>query len=318
VAQTQQENTDEDSKQVDAKSGQNDADIVVNLITLLNVHTLLRREALIKELVERTGRGRRTVERRLRDVIKDGKLVLKLKQKDLIAYGYEEPDKNAVYIASKEILNTRRSLETIFELFNSDDIDDLKFGVSELRSFQNAHMRGNYLLGKKELIALVKLLEKISKNKKYADPQLVNNLMIFITQEIYIRRKRIFRDLDFLTHVNKILTFFPSNEFASKTDTPIYKLIELLGIYRDYGLIERIKKDAKTCDAQVFRSLQVPYTQKTTAKVIVDNEIELRKLRRELQKEGKTEIVDILNNISYGSANNLMSISKEYEAYLLE
>lgn len=317
MAQSTIDNNDISANMIGINPEETDIDVVVELLNLLNVHTLLRREELIEKLIKKTGKSRRTVERRLKEAIRD-KIVLKLQKKDLENYGYEAPKKNAVFIASKEILNTRRNLDSIFALFESNDLSDLNFGALELRNFQVSHSAGNYLFSKKEYATLLALIERIANNKNIADPEFVNNLFMVINNEMHIRRKRIFKDRKFLEAVRRILSFYPAHEYYLKPNNPIANLINLLGIYRDYGVIERLKEDAEKSDSQLFRQLTTLYVQKTTTKVILDNEIEIRKLRHELQKKGKVEIVEALNNLSIVASSNMNMISKEYEAYLLE
>lgn len=304
------------SKSDDIENAENVIDFDIELQNVLQVNPIARKEELIKYLVDKTKISRRTVERRVKGTLKDGKIV-KIQSNEFERYGIENTNKRAVYIALKEATDLKTYVDAIFKLLKSKDANDIKLGVRKLRDYQFTYFR-RYFIDKRQLNILADVLEKSMMDVNLNDDELRYTLLMILFNEITTNHIQPSNKEKFLTTIRQLLDKYPLNESYNKPNNPVPNLLQILGIYRDSKVIERLKQDVTTCSQQMLLSVGIVYGNKFTAKIIEDNKTNILEFERKLQKENKREILDFLDGVQKQAATTYQDLKRTSEKWLYE
>ena len=298
------------------KDVEDSIDFDIEVQNVLQINPIVRKEELIQYLVDKTKISRRTVERRVKNTLKEGKIV-KIQSNEFERYGIENTNKRAVYIALKEATDMKAYVDAIFKLLKSKDADDLKLGVRKLRDYQFTYFR-RYFIDRRQLNVLTDVLEKSMVDVNLNDDELRNTLLMILFNEITTNHIQPSNKEKFLTTLRQLLDKYPTREFYNKPNNPIPNIIQILGIYRDPKVVERLKEDITTCDQQALRSVGVVYGNKFTAKIIEDSKTDILEFERKLQKESKREILDFLDGVQRQAATTYQDLKRTSEKWLYE
>ncbi len=294
---------------------ENDIDFGIELTNTLYANPIVRKEELIKYLVKKVKLSRRTVERRLRAELNVQTKIVPIRSNEFDRYGIENTNKRAIYIALNETKDLTKYLDAIFKLLKSKDANDVKLGVRKLRDYQFTYNR-RYFLDRVQLNVLADILERSLENSELNDDELRNTLLMILFNAIASNHLYPSNKGKFLAILRNLLDNYPTQEFFNKANNPIPNLIQILGIYRDKKVIERLKQDLLICSQQALVS--VVYGNKFTAKVIEDSKDDLLEFERKLQKEGKREALDYLDGVQRQSATTYQDLKRTNEKWLYE
>ena len=309
-------NSESKSKSSGIENAESIIDFDIELQNVLQVNPIARKEELIKYLVDRTGISRRTIERRVRASLRDGRIV-KIQSNEFERYGIENANKRAVYIALKEATDMKTYVDAIFKLLRSKDANDIKLGVRKLRDYQFTYFR-RYFIDKRQLNVLAEVLEKSMTDTNLNDDELRYTLLMILFNEITTNHIQPSNKEKFLTTLRQLLDRYPLHESYNKPNNPIPNLIQILGIYRDSKVLERLKQDITTCNHQMLLSVGAVYGNKFTAKIIEDNKTNILEFERKLQKENKREVLDYLDGVQRQAASTYQDLKRTSEKWLYE
>ena len=308
-------NNDYISKSDVIKDTKSSIDFGVELLNVLYANSVVRKEDLIKYLVKKVKLSRRTVERRLRIELKIQTKIAPIRSEEFDRYGIATTNKHAVYITLKETKDLTKYLDAIFKLLKAKDANDIKLGVRKLREYQfTYHTR--YFLDRNQLNVLTEVLEKSITNSDLNDDELRNILLMILFNTITSTRISPSNKEKFLATLRGLLDKYPNKEFFNKGNNPIPNLIQILGIYRDQKVIERLKEDLLNCGQQI--PISAVYGNKFTAKVIEDSKNDLLEFERRLQRENKREALDFLDGIQRTAAQTYQDLKRNNERFYVE
>lgn len=294
---------------------ENDVDFDIALRNVLYANPIVRKEELIKYLVKKVKLSRRTVERRLRDELKTQTKIAPIRNEEFDRYEIETTNTRAVYITLKETKDLTKYLDAIFKLLKAKDANDIKLGVRKLNAYQfTYHTR--YFLDRTQLNVLADVLEKSIENLELNDDELRNTLLMILFNTIATNHINPSNKEKFLSILRNLLDKYPIEDFFNKANNPIPNLLQLLGIYRDKKIIERLKQDLLVYNPQI--QLPAVYGSKFTARVIEDGKNELLEFERKLQKENKRQAIDVLDGIQRQAAISYQDLKRTNEKWLFE
>lgn len=292
-------------------------DIDKYIMNLLYAKRFIRKSELMTLLSAEYGISGMTIERKL-ESLQERHQIIKIRSDEFGRFGIADKDSRSVYIASKETKDMKDYIDAIFELFKSQDADEIKQGVRALRQHGTTYFR-KYFLDGEQLNILTEVLDKSLKNEKLNDDEFRNNLLMILFNEMVSNKTRPIDKEPFLETLRTLLDLYPTVKFYNQPNNPIPYLIQILGIYRDTKLITRLEEDAFSGTVPIFSSLSGIYGNKFTAKLIEDNKIALLKIGIKLQKAGKREGLDFIENIQRQAAYALQELERnefEKELYL--
>jgi hypothetical protein len=122
----------------------------------------------------------------------------------------------------------------------------------------------------------------------------------------------------FIETLRTLSDLYPTNEFHANPNNPIGYIIQILGVYRDGKVIDRLENDALNCDPKIFQQISWYYQNKFVAKVIDDNNLNLMKYEAKLQKASKVEALDFVEGVRRYAANELRGLRTTTEKWLYE
>lgn len=293
-------------KATNYKSGLIKSDINIDTIinSLLYQTTFIRESNLIRMVQERCKCSHVTVARKL-SKLKEHREIIIIENNELAKYGIIEHNKRAKYIASKEILALRDHIYAVFSLFDNKNVDDTKTAVGELRNIQTSPL-SQYFLNQEQIDKLVDVLDQTLSEKSFRDGALRYGILTLIEHELTIHRlKPSNKDGIFVKTLGELLKQYPTTSYNGRSDSPLPHITHLLGVYMDHVVIERLKKDAETCDPQTFRMIEIVYSNWYTAKLIENSKTELMNFEGQLRRKGKLEAIDFIERLRRGAALNL-------------
>ncbi len=287
----------------------------VELTNTLYANPIVRKEELIKYLVKQVKISRRTIERRLRDELKTQTKIAPIRNEEFDRYGIETTNKRAVYVTLKETKDLKTYMDSIFKLLKSKDADDIKLGVRKLRDYQFTY-NVRYFLDRHQLNVLADVLEKSMSDSALSDDELRNTLLMILFNAITSNHINPSNKEKFLATLRNLLDKYPTQEAFGKPNNPIPNLIQILGIYRDQKVIERLKHDLRICNQQSI--VTASYGNKFSAKIIEDSKSDLLEFERVLQKENKREALDCLDGIQSSAARTYQDLKRNGERFYIE
>lgn len=307
--------SDNKNKQSGLELNENDVDFGIELLNTLYTTPIIRKEELIRYLVKKVKLSRRTVERRLGIELKIQTKISPIRNEDFDRYGINTTNKRAVFVILKETKELETYVDAIFKLLKSKDADDIKLGVRKLREYQFTYTT-RYFLDKDQINVLADVLEKSMSKSYLNDDELRNTLLMILFNTITSNHINPSNKEKFLTTLRNLLDKYPTQEFFNKGNNPIPSLIQILGIYRDKKVIDRLKQDLLICNQQALAS--VIYGNKFTAKIIEDSKGDLLEFERKLQKENKREALDFLDGVQRTAAQTYQDLKRNNERFYVE
>jgi hypothetical protein len=294
---------------------ENDVDFDIELRNVFYTNPIVRKEDLIKYLIEKVKISRRTVERRLRNELKAQTKITSIRSEEFDRFGIETTNKHAVYVTLNETKDLTKYLDAIFKLLKAKDANDIKLGVRKLNAYQFTY-NTRYFLDRNQLNVLADVLEKSMENNDLNDDELRNTLLMILFNTITMTHINPSNKEKFLATLRNLLDKYPIKEFFNKGNNPTSNLIQILGIYRDQKVIERLKEDLLVCGQQV--PISAVYGNKFTAKIIEDSKNDLLEFERRLQKENKREALDFLDGVQRTAAQTYQDLKRNNERFYVE
>jgi hypothetical protein len=294
---------------------ENDVSFDIELTNMLYANPIVRKEELITYLVKKVKLSRRTIERRLRAELKVQTKIAPIRSEEFDRYGIETTNRRAVYITLKETKDLTKYLDAIFKLLKAKDANDIKLGVRKLREYQFTY-NTRYFLDRNQLNVLTDVLEKSMEDAGLNDDELRNTLLMILFNTIASTHINPHNKQKFLETLRNLLDKYPTQEAFNKPNNPIPNLIQILGMYRDEKVIERLKQDLLVCNQQSL--ITASYGNKFTAKIIEDNKDDLLEFERRLQKENKREALDCLDGIQRSAAQTYQDLKRNNDRFYIE
>jgi len=225
------------------------------------------------------GYSKKTINKKLNEMIKKGDIASfkyydkddkDNKNDDLSKYGINETNKRFSYLILKKTIKIKEDLDKIFKYIDSGEPSAQKLALEKIRSHS-----GEYLLDPYQLDTLVSCLYS-------KDDNLVNDLLDTLCEYILgrgIEPSNKERLLEILRNLLKRYT-------GSLEHTNLRRhIFWLLGNYRDYTVIEQIKKDAENLEDPL--SIVSEYCNEYVAPLIKEHALELFAFKLELNGNEK-------------------------------
>lgn len=254
----------------------------------------MRRKELIDKITKkRGGVDASTVNRALRDLKKEGKILV-IKYADFRKYGIIDSDRKAAYVYYAGAAELKVHMDQVFEKIDkSEDPREIKFLLKEINLYE-----WEYTVEGSQLNILISSLA-------LRNDELISELFKIIFNQISIHRIKPAQTGLLLSELESLLkdkSYKP--DYDTKTN-----MIKLLGIFKSGEVINQLKKDLRNFKSEDSkRELKFPYTNQFTARVIDDNKQKLLEFQQELIDAKRYEAVELLSEIR-ADALNMLKIS---------
>ncbi|APH38234.1 hypothetical protein [Methanohalophilus halophilus] len=274
---------------------QNEADFEEEVVQYLNKNGKMRREQLIKVLIEAHtqtnekgdkfvdgGYSKPTINRKLGDMLGSGKII-RLNYHQLKNYGFSEDDGRATYLFTEEGLRLKTHIDEVLKLLASDDEIDKQIALKELNRYSEI-----YSFDETQLDLIVQNLA--SKNAE------LTNKFLTTLKNYIINRGKEPTDKKALLNALKIV-LEKHGEPAGKNKVTREVAILLLSHYKDEYVLDQLIKDANALDNPLEVEEDYAHDPSMIADIIIKNPSRLFEAERQLTKEGKYDASQFISNI---------------------
>ncbi len=239
---------------------------------------------------EENKKSKRTIQRKLEKMKKEGGSIVSLTSDQVKRYGEEDPDGRAKYLALRETVELVSYFDKMLKLFSTGSDIDKKMVLREIKRYEN-----KYILSPSQLSVLASNLDR-------NDDELIYSLLEILYNCI-INKKIKPKDKDvFVKKLRNLLEKYPEGhiEYTNLRN----HTIRLLGVYRDDETIfKHLKKDIEA--GRLLESkFAGDYGDKFTAKAIEKRRKDLFDLESRLRKEGNIETAEALAKIRDDAEKN--------------
>lgn len=271
----------------------NDNDIDNEIENCISKKGFVRRIQLVKDLMNKhpneRGYSERTINRKIDKMIKLTIILNIESEKELKRYGIQKKDGRAKYLTLKRSTDIKEHLDTVFQLFSSEDYVDQKEALIEIENYSK-----RYVLDPIQLDVLVQNLDN-------ENTDLIDHLLRILYMYITNKGKEPQKKIVFVDKLKSLLKRYP--EPVREYKNLRTHIIHLLGLYNDESVIDQLKIDAGTI--QDLDSIENDYVHKFTALIIEKHRSDLFDFKRKLRNEGNDKGAQFIATMRYQALINL-------------
>lgn len=268
-----------------------EVDFETTVIDYLSQRGYVRRRRLIDYLMEshpnETGYSEPSINRKLANLHKAGKILIESDDNELAKYGIKKEDERASYVIEINYLGRKNHRDYVFGCFNTGNTNAKNKSLDEIKTYQN-----EWVLSPSHLDSLVSNSDDEDEaNLVDKDVSSIDKILEILYNQIINKGIKPGNNDKFLENLRNLLERYPQGH---KEYTMLRRrVIWLLGYYNDKAVLKQLIKDAESGKLSVFKD---DYVDKFTARVIENGRTELFDLGIKLE-EGDTETAKALKEI---------------------
>lgn len=285
----------------------NEAKFDADLFSYLEKVVAARRQDVITYLKTKHSRekgwSRATINRRLKDLIENGDILVLHSQEELEKYGIIKTDDRASYLIAARTSEMKKHFDEILGYLEHGDDADKKEVLIEIES----HKR-KYVLSPTQLDLLVKNL-----NTENLD--LLNDLVRILYTHVIEKNKEPLDKNLFVKRLRALLQKYPTPMEHEYKNLRHY-IISLLGYYNEEVVVDQFIEDVNRLTN--LESVLDDYSNKQVAPLIEKSRKKLFDIRRKLRKDGNIEASLFVGRVRFESMVTLGLITREEAEELID
>lgn len=271
-----------------------------NILEESRTHFPIRTGDLVRNVAERTGRGERTIYRRLEKLKREGAVCVLDSKTINVTFHYAAHDEKACYVVVSEMVGIFTHFDEILHDIENKDNEDILRVLDEVLLYKNS-----YLLNPVQLDGIVSVLQREIQ---------IDYIALHILYEHIINHGVLPRNS---TALLKKLRKMVDRTSESGQYGPVRKwAIHILGYYNDDSVLEQLEYDSSLFEMR--KDLYTLYTARHTAHVIACNPAALYRMIvgfKERGDDARAEYIDTIRRIALEQADLKSCKSDKTESF---